>query len=262
MKKTYFASDFHLGAMGNTTSEERERKIVRWLRSIASDAEALYLVGDVFDFWFEYRTVIPKGYTRLLGTLAELRDGGLPIYFFTGNHDIWAFRYFTDELGIPIYREPIIQEIYGKKFFIGHGDGLGPKDYGYKRLKKVFTNPMCQWLFSWLHPDIGVGVANYFSKKSRYSQDENEIATFLGEDNEWLLQYADRKLETVAADYFIFGHRHLPIDWTLKNEKSRYINLGEWLNYSSFAVFDGEDISLQFFENDKKHFFTNRPALL
>lgn len=252
-KRIYFASDFHLGTDARLSSAARERQIVRWLNQIAPDAEAIYLVGDVFDFWFEYRTVVPKGYTRLLGKLAELRDQGIPIYFFTGNHDMWVFRYFEEELGIPTYRKPIVRELHGKTFFIGHGDGLGPGDYGYKFIKKVFANPICQWFFARLHPNFAIGMANFWSGRSRAANPE--ARHFLGEDNEWLLQYANRKLDTVSADFFIFGHRHLPIDCLLKNNKSRYLNLGEWMHYNSYAVFDGETLQLEFFENENGQVF-------
>jgi UDP-2,3-diacylglucosamine hydrolase len=248
-KKTYFASDFHLGVDARISSKEREKQLVRWLDQIKVDAEAIYLVGDVFDFWFEYNTVVPKGYVRLLGKLAELRDQGIPIYFFIGNHDMWMFRYFEEEFDIPIYRAPISREIHGKLFFIGHGDGLGPGDHGYKFIKKVFANRVCQFLFEWLHPNLGIGLANFWSGKSRAANPEE--GEFYGPDKEWLITYANKKLDTVAADYFIFGHRHLPIDYTLKNGHSRYINLGEWMNYNSYAVFDGENLELQFFENDQ-----------
>jgi UDP-2,3-diacylglucosamine hydrolase len=244
--KTYFASDFHLGIDGRLSSLERERQIVRWLETIEADAEAIYLVGDVFDFWFEYRTVVPRGYTRLLGKLATLRDRGIPIYFFTGNHDMWVFDYFEKELDIPTYRKPIIREIQGKTFMIGHGDGLGPGDHGYKFLKKVFANPVCQWLFARFHPNFGFFLAQYWSGKSRAANPGED--QFLGEAGEWLLQYANEQLEQQDIDYFIFGHRHLPIDHTLKNGISRYINLGEWLEYNSYAVFDDSGLSLQFFE--------------
>ncbi len=246
--KVYFASDFHLGAQGSLSSAERERQIVRWLEEIRQDAAALYLVGDVFEFWFEYATVVPKGYVRILGKLAELRDAGLPIYFFIGNHDMWMFKYFEEELGIPTYREPIIREIYGKTFFIGHGDGLGPGDYGYKFLKKVFASPICQWLFARIHPNFGIGLANFWSGQSREANPGE--AHFLGEDKEWLLLYANEKLKEVPADFFVFGHRHLPIDYMLKNQKSRYINLGEWMNYNSYAVFDGKKMELKAFEKE------------
>lgn len=248
-QKIYFASDFHLGAKGLLSSNEREQKIVRWLDHIKEDATHIYLVGDVFDFWFEYKRAIPKGYTRLLGKLAELRDNGIPITFFIGNHDMWMFNYFEDELDIPILRKPISIDISGKKFFIGHGDGLGPGDYGYKFIKKVFANPVCQWLFARIHPNLGIGIANYWSKKSRSSQDHEYVNRWLEKD-EWLAQFANQQLDETYYDYFIFGHRHLPIDLTLKNGKSRYINLGEWLSQYSYAVFDGNDLHIQFFESD------------
>jgi len=256
---TYFASDFHLGVNARLTSAERERQMVRWLDMVSKDAEAMYLVGDVFDFWFEYKTVVPKGYVRLLGKLAELRDGGLPIYYFTGNHDMWMFHYFEEELGIPTYREPIVREIHGKTFFIGHGDGLGPGDHGYKFLKKVFANPLCQWLFARLHPNFGIGLANFFSGKSRSLYPE--APSFRGEMDEWLVTFANEKLDTLAADYFIFGHRHLPIDYMLKNETSRYINLGEWLYGCSYAVFDGEEVEVRFFEQEEGKVHGNKQSI-
>jgi UDP-2,3-diacylglucosamine hydrolase len=252
--KVYFASDFHLGIPGRLNSRERERQLVRWLEHIRTDAAAIYLLGDVFDFWFEYREVVPKGYVRLLGKLAELRDAGIPIYYFTGNHDMWMFSYFEQELGIPTYRAPIQREIMGKQFFLGHGDGLGPGDYGYKRLKRVFANRASQWLFERLHPNFGIGLANFWSGKSR-AADKPESTGFLGKDEEWLVAYSERKLQEAHYDFFIFGHRHLPIDYTLSNQRSRYINLGDWLHYNSYAVFDGETLELKFFEFPKGRAF-------
>ena len=256
-KKTYFASDFHLGVDARLTTAERERQIVRWLHQCATDAEAIYLIGDVFDFWFEYRSVVPKGYTRLLGTLAELTDGGLPIYFFTGNHDMWIFKYFEQELGIPTYRAPIQRQIGGKNFFIGHGDGLGPLDYGYKRLKKVFNSPICQWLFERIHPNFGVGLANYWSQRSRATDPADPI--WLGDENEWLYLYAQRKIAQLPdIDYFVFGHRHLPADYLLPSRAARYINTGDWMHYNSYAVFDGQDdIRVRFFDNPTGKVATN-----
>lgn len=251
--KTYFASDFHLGIDARLSSLERERQIVRWLEEIRADASAIYLVGDVFDFWFEYGKVVPKGYVRLLGKLAELRDSGIEIHYFTGNHDMWMFRYFEEELGIPTYRKPLRQKIGGKAFLIGHGDGLGPGDHGYKFIKRVFANPLCQWLFERLHPNFGIRLANFWSGRSRAA--DKESRTFLGPENEWLIAYCNRKLEEYEADFFIFGHRHLPIDFTLKNGRSRYINLGEWMNFNSYAVFDGEQLEIRFFENDSGRVF-------
>ena len=252
-KKTFFASDFHLGADARLPSAEREQQIVRWMDQIRHEAEALYLVGDLFDFWFEYGTVVPKGYLRLLGKLTEWREAGIPIYLFTGNHDMWMFRYFEEELGIPIYREPIVREIGGKTFFIGHGDGLGPGDHGYKMLKRVFANPLAQWLFRWIHPDMGMGIANFWSRRSRASNKDAE--TFLGPEQEWLVAYSNAQLDVHPADYYIFGHRHLPIDYTLKNGTSRYINLGDWTYFNSYATYDGTDIQLSFFENPSGRFF-------
>ncbi|MCB0581605.1 MAG: UDP-2,3-diacylglucosamine diphosphatase [Phaeodactylibacter sp.] len=259
MKKIYFASDFHLGVDGRLSSREREQQIVRWLDQAKEDAAAIYLVGDVFEFWFEYKTVVPKGHTRVLGKLASLRDAGIPVYFFTGNHDMWMFRYFEEELGIPTYREPVVCELMGKTFFIGHGDGLGPGDHGYKLIKKVFANPLCQWLFERLHPNFGIWLANYWSGKSRGAVKPKK-KRFLGEEGEWLIAYANRKLESLDVDYFIFGHRHLPIDFTLKNGKSRYINLGEWMYHNSYAVFDGKNLEIEFFENDDGYVHGNREA--
>jgi UDP-2,3-diacylglucosamine hydrolase len=254
-KKIYFASDFHLGVNARLSSAKRERQLVRWLEQIRHDAEEIYLVGDLFDFWFEYKTVIPKGFTRLLGKLAELSDAGISISIFTGNHDMWIFSFFEKEMGIPTHRKPITREFAGKTFYIGHGDGLGPGDYGYKFLKRVFANPVCQWLFARIHPNFGIGMASFWSGKSR---DVNPSeGHFLGADKEWLLIYANEQLDQQAIDFFVFGHRHLPIDITLKNGNSRYINLGEWLNYNSYAVFDGEKMAIQFFENPMGKVFPN-----
>ena len=245
-KKTFFASDFHLGTDGATTSQVRERLIVRWLKEKMPEMEALYLVGDVWDYWFEYGRVIPKGYTRLLGALAEIRDAGIPVYYFTGNHDMWMFRYLKDELDIPIHRKPVIHDINGKKFFIGHGDGLGPGDHGYKFIKKVFANPVSQWLFARLHPNTGIQLMKFWSGRSRHHTQIEE--KFLGPEKEWLVQFALDHLKKEPIDYFIFGHRHLPIDYSLGVNNARYINLGDWLKYNSYAVFDGQELVLTYYK--------------
>ncbi|MCH2044965.1 MAG: UDP-2,3-diacylglucosamine diphosphatase [Saprospiraceae bacterium] len=252
MKKIYFASDFHLGIPNLTQSHLREAKIVRWLTSIQDHAERIFLVGDIFDFWFEYKTVVPKGYLRLLGKLAELRSKGIAIDYFTGNHDIWMFEYLDKELGIKIHRKPLYTTLKGKKFLIGHGDGLGPKDKGYKFLKKyIFNNRLCQWLFRWFHPDLGIRLALFFSQKSRNAQKDPEV--FKGEEDEWLLAYAKRKVDQdPGLDYCIFGHRHLPLDLLLSNQRSRYINLGEWLDSFTYAVLDEQNIQLRYFEHPEK----------
>lgn len=241
-KRVYFASDFHLGAPDPAASRVREMHIVRWLDAAARDAEHIFLVGDIFDFWFEYKEVIPKGYTRLLGKLAELRDKGIGVSIFIGNHDMWMNGYFEDELDIPVHYGPKTYDIGGKRFYIGHGDGLGPGDHGYKMLKKVFRNPVCRWLFSLIHPSWGISLANYFSRKSRAATG-GELEKFLGEENEWLAIYSKEILQSTHFDYFIYGHRHLPLDLKVGPE-SRYINLGDWLNYFSYAVFDGKTTSL------------------
>ncbi len=244
--KTYFASDFHLGLDGEMSSVKREKKIVRWLESIKSDARDIYLVGDVFDYWFEYGTVIPKGYSRLMGKLAELRDEEIPIYFFTGNHDMWMFRYFEEELGIPVFRKPIRKEIDGKIFLIGHGDGLGPGDHGYKFIKRVFSNRICQWLFARIHPNLGIRIMKYFSSRSRDNHSEEE--KFLDPEKEWLVQFCEDTITNEQVDFFIFGHRHLPIEHELSNGASTYFNLGDWLQYYTFLVVEGGVPSLKKFE--------------
>lgn len=240
-KKIYFLSDFHLGAPDHASSLEREKIIVKFLDEIKTDASEIFLVGDMFDFWYEYRRVVPKGYVRLLGKLAELSDAGIQLHFFVGNHDMWMKGYFEKELNMPVYFEPKEFERNGKKFLIGHGDGLGPGDHGYKRLKKVFRNPICQWLFGILPPVLGVGIANYMSKRSRLQTTEEK---FLGEENEWLIIYCKEILQKQTYNYFIFGHRHLAIDYRL-SETSRYINLGDWIRYFTYAVFDGEKLELR-----------------
>lgn len=242
-KNIYFASDNHLGAPNPKASKVREQKFVSWLDEVKQDAAAIFLLGDLFDFWFEYKTVVPKGFTRTLGKLAEISDSGIPIYYFVGNHDLWMNGYFEDELNIPVYHKPKEFTFNNKTFFIGHGDGLGPGDKGYKRMKKVFTNPFSKWLFRWLHPDLGVALAQYLSVENKLISGE-EDAKFLGEDKEWLVQYCKRKLEQQHRDYFVFGHRHLPLDIDLGNH-SKYINLGDWITYYTYGVFDGDTLKLK-----------------
>lgn len=242
-KKVYFASDNHLGAPTRKDSLPREKKFVAWLDSIKDDAAAIFLIGDLFDFWFEYKTVVPKGFTRTLGKLAEIADSGIPIYYFVGNHDLWMSGYFEEELGIPVFFKPQDFTIGNTTFFIGHGDGLGPGDKGYKRMKKVFTNPFFKWLFRWLHPDIGVKIAQYLSVKNKLISGDDD-AKFLGEENEWLVVYSKKKLSQKHRDYFVFGHRHLPLEITL-NENSKYINLGDWIQYYTYGVFEGNKLELK-----------------
>ncbi|MBC7748802.1 MAG: UDP-2,3-diacylglucosamine diphosphatase [Methylotenera sp.] len=242
-KKIYFASDQHFGAPTPELSFPREQKFVDWLDEVKGDAEAIFLLGDLFDFWFEYKTVVPKGFIRVLGKLAEIRDSGIPIFFFVGNHDLWMADYFQKELNIPVFHDNQEYTFGDKTFLIGHGDGKGPGDLGYKRMKKVFTNPFFRWLFRWLHPDIGVKLAQYLSVKNKLISGDEDV-TFLGEDNEWLILYSKRKLETKHYNYLIFGHRHLPMKVSV-GENAEYVNLGDWITYFTFGVFDGEDFEIK-----------------
>jgi UDP-2,3-diacylglucosamine hydrolase len=245
--KIYFASDQHFGAPTPELSAPREQRFVKWLDEIKQDADVLFLVGDLFDFWFEYKTVVPRGFVRVLGKLAELKERGIEIHFFVGNHDLWMDDYFEKELGIPVYHRPQEFTFNGKSFLIGHGDGLGPGDKGYKRMKKVFTNPVSKWLFRWLHPDVGVKLAQYLSVKNKLISGDEDVK-FLGEENEWLVLYSKRKLQTKHYDYLIFGHRHLPMVIKVGPD-SEYVNLGDWIIYFTYAVFDGNTFELKKYEN-------------
>lgn len=245
-KKIYFASDQHFGAPTAELSFPREQKFAAWLDEIKVDAEALFLLGDLFDFWFEYKTVVPKGFVRVLGKLAEIRDSGIPIYFFVGNHDLWMSDYFEKELNIPVYRDNKEFTFNHKTFLIGHGDGKGPGDKGYKRMKRVFTNAFSKALFRWIHPDIGVKLGQYLSVKNKLISGDEDVK-FLGEDNEWLVLYSKRKLETKHYNYLVFGHRHLPMKITV-GENSEYVNLGDWIGYFTYGVFDGENFEIKKFE--------------
>ncbi|MBS9523031.1 UDP-2,3-diacylglucosamine diphosphatase [Litoribacter ruber] len=242
-QKVFFASDFHLGAPDPQSSKKREEKIIRWLNSIEKEAAALFLVGDVFDFWFEYDKVIPKGFIRFMGKIADLRDKGIPIIFFTGNHDLWMKDYFTQELDVPVYGNPIQIKINDKKFLVGHGDGLGPGDKKYKVLKKVFTNEACQWFFKWLHPDIGIRIAQKWSGSSRITNMQKNEDQFKGED-EWLWQYCKQVENQMHHDFYIFGHRHLPLELPV-GERGKYYNLGEWVSQYTYGEFDGEEMSIK-----------------
>lgn len=243
-KKIYFASDQHFGAPNPAESKTREAKFIAWLDEIKSDAQVLFLMGDLFDFWHEWKHVIPKGFVRVLGKLAEIKDAGIDIYFFVGNHDLWMKDYLEQEIGAVIFYEKQYFTINGKEFLLAHGDGLGPGDIGYKRMKKLFTNPVAQWFFKWLHPDIAMNLAIYFSTKNKMISGE-EDKEFLGEDKEFLIIYSKEKLKTEKIDFFIYGHRHLPMVLELENGKAKYINLGDWISYFTYGVFDGENFELK-----------------
>lgn len=244
-KKIYFASDFHLGVPDYESSLIREKRIIAWLNSIQHDAHSIYLLGDIFDFWFEYKYTVPKGFIRLLGKLAELRDAGIPIYFFTGNHDMWMFDYFPKELGIPIYREPKLLEVGNHRLLVGHGDGLGPGDLTYKFLKKFFASKICQWLFARIHPNLGMAIAHQWSKKSRIANIKRE-EKFEGEEREFLWHYCRDLEKRQHHDFYIFGHRHLPLNLKV-GDNSTYLNIGEWVNFNTYAVYDGTNLELKTF---------------
>jgi UDP-2,3-diacylglucosamine hydrolase len=247
--KIYFASDFHLGVPDHDSSLLREKKLVSWLESIRHDAAEIYLMGDVFDFWFEYKTVVPKGYIRLLGKLAEFTDNGIPVHLFKGNHDVWAFDYLSKEAGIILHRDPIERVFGNKTFFLAHGDGLGPGDTGYKFLKKVFELKFNQFLFRWLHPDIGTKMGLYFSRKSRIANvaREQKPEYQLVIENEMLFHYSQSIIKSSPhINFLIFGHRHVPIDYPLNNQ-SRMIILGDWVTHFTYAVFDGNELEIRKF---------------
>jgi len=250
-KHIYFASDFHLGVPDHDSSLKREKKLVSWLESIRYQAAEIFLMGDVFDFWFEYKTVVPKGYVRLLGKLAEITDSGIPVHIFRGNHDIWAFDYLQKEAGIHLHRKPQVREFNRKHFYLAHGDGLGPGDNGYKFLKKVFENRFNQWLFRWLHPDLGTRMGLYFSHKSRIANvAREEKSNFkIVTEEEMLYHHCQNLINSGEQyDFYIFGHRHIPLDFPL-NEKARMIILGDWVTNYTYAVFDGEKLELKRFES-------------
>ncbi|MFZ4523470.1 MAG: UDP-2,3-diacylglucosamine diphosphatase [Bacteroidales bacterium] len=248
--KIYFASDFHLGIPNHESSMIREKKLVAWLEMARADAAEIYLMGDLFDFWFEYKTAIPRGYARLLGKLAEITDSGIPVHLFRGNHDMWAFNYLSEELNIQLHRDPEFREFNGKHFYLAHGDGLGPGDNGYKFIKMVFANKVNQWLFRQIHPDFGIRMALYWSRKSRSASVEKEkrqedITLKLIQQritvhsNELLKQHPE-------LDFLIYGHYHYPIDTTL-SPKSRQLVLGDWITHFTYAVFDGSSCQLKSF---------------
>ena len=243
--KIYFISDVHLGAPALTNNKQRELLFAGWLDDIKHDVAELYLVGDIFDFWFEYKKVVPRGFTRILGRLADLTDSGIPVHFFTGNHDLWVFDYLKEETGLMIHYDELITTIRGKKFYIAHGDGLDPDDKGYLFLKKVFSNKKLQWIFARLHPNFAFNLAHRWSKSSRLSK-LNRLEEF-NVKNENMYRFAENYLETEWIDYFIFGHRHQMADVEIKGS-SRMILLGDWIKNFSYGVFDGNTFTLKKFE--------------
>jgi len=241
-KKIYFASDVHLGHPNIEEARWREKLFVKWLDEIKDSALEIYLLGDIFDFWYEYKKVAPRGFVRFLGKIAEITDAGIPVHFFTGNHDVWVFDYLPNEINIILHRNPVEKELLGKKFYLAHGDGLGPGDWSYKFLKKIFTNKVLQWLFSRLHPNFSLWLAHTWSNSSRNTK--GLVASqFLGKDKEILYKYSQQLLQKKHYDYLVFGHRHVMVNMEI-GESSRFVNLGDWLYNFSYGVFDGENFEL------------------
>jgi UDP-2,3-diacylglucosamine hydrolase len=240
--KIYFASDFHLGLPAGSLPVEREKKVVKWLNSVAGDAKEIYLLGDIFDFWWEYKLVIPRGFTRFLGTVSEITDSGIPVHFFTGNHDMWVGNYFSDECGMTIHTSPVTKQFDGKRFHLAHGEGLGTKSTGYKILLSIFRNRPLQVMYSALHPSIGIGIGHRWSLNSRLGKGITK--EFLGEEEEDLIRYARSVLEIEKIDYFIFGHRHLAMKYNLMPE-TEIVFLGDWIKNGSYAEWDGKDLSFK-----------------
>lgn len=247
-KKIYLASDFHLGLDIPESSAVREKKIVAWLDAIKADCGQLYLVGDVFDFWFEYKAAIPKGHTRLLGKLAEFCDAGIEVSLFTGNHDMWMFEYFQKELGVKLYKSGVERQFFGKSYFIAHGDGLGPGDTGYKIIKAIFSNPICQFLFHRLHPNLGLGLMKYISKGGRLG--EYKINDIPEKEKEWLVQFAISYLkDSKHIDHFVFGHRHFAMSYPLAPHSSTLHYLGYWLHFNTYMRIDEQGPAILEYHN-------------
>lgn len=240
MKKIYFASDFHFGLDYDIPTNEREQRFVKWLTEIKDNCAELYLLGDVFDYWFEYNNVVPKGFVRVLGKLAEFSDAGIPVTLFTGNHDIWMFGYMEQEIGIRVIHKECEMEIAGKKFLLGHGDGLGDPSRSFRFVRAFFRNKPCQWLYKWIHPDVTMPFGHWWSRHNRMKKKGNEAENYLGEDKEYLVKFSKETEKTIHHDYYMYGHRHIELDLMI-NKNSRVIILGDWISNFTFGVLDPED---------------------
>ena len=253
MKKVYFISDAHLGSLAIAHARTQERRLVRFLDSIKDKAGAIYLLGDMFDFWNEYKYVVPKGFTRFLGKLSELTDMGIEVHFFTGNHDLWTYGYLEEECGVVVHRKPLTTEIYGKVFFLAHGDGLGDPDLKFQILRKLFHSTLCQHMLNWIHPRWGMALGLNWAKHSRMKRIDGKEEPYMGENREFLVRYTKEYIKThTNIDYFLYGHRHIELDLML-NKKSRMMILGDWIWQFTYAVFDGEHMFLeQYIEGESK----------
>lgn len=252
-KNVYFLSDAHLGSLAIPHGRTQERRLVRFLDSIKEKASAVYLLGDMFDFWNEYRYVVPKGYSRFLGKLSELTDNGVEVHFFAGNHDLWTYGYLEEECGVIVHKAPVTTEIYGKVFFLAHGDGLGDPDNKFKILRKLFHNRTCQRLLNFIHPRWGMALGLNWAKHSRLKRADGKEVPFMGEDKEFLVRFArDYKRSHPNIDYFLFGHRHIELDLPI-DKSTRMLILGDWIWQFTYAVFDGEHLFLgEYVEGESK----------
>ena len=245
MGNVYFLSDAHLGSLAIPHARMQERRLVRFLDSIKTKASAIYMLGDMFDFWDEYRYVVPKGYTRFLGKLSELTDSGVEVHFFTGNHDLWTYGYLQDECGVVVHKAPVTTEILGRVFYLAHGDGLGDPDPKYRLLHALFHSRVCQRLLNAIHPRWGMALGLNWAKHSRLKRVDGKEPPYLGEDREYLVRYAKDYLRTHQdIDYFMFGHRHIELDLML-SRKTRLMILGDWIWQFTYAVFDGEHMFME-----------------
>jgi UDP-2,3-diacylglucosamine hydrolase len=238
----YFASDFHLGLPAGSDPRDREKKVIKWLESITADAKEIYLIGDIFDFWWEYKRVVPKGFTRFLGTLGKITDSGVPVHFFTGNHDMWVGDYFVKECGMIMHTEPLFLTLNNNRFLLAHGEGLGTNSIGYRILLSIFRNKTLRFLYAGMHPNIGMKIGLRWSLNSRLGKGISK--EFLGEEKEDLIKYAKNILQSEQIDYFIFGHRHLAMTYRI-SELSEVFFLGDWIKHGSYIEWTGEKLILK-----------------
>ncbi len=248
MKKIYFASDFHLGIPDAASSFAREKRLLKWLDQIQPDCAELFILGDIFDFWFEYKLVVPKGFVRLQAKIASFTDAGIPVHFFHGNHDLWQFGYFEKELGVQVHAKPIVRHLGSTQFYIGHGDGLGPGQARFKLILAIYRNPFFQKLFAFFHPSIGMGLANWLSHRSKLKTFDGNFTFY--DEGEHLIQHCRTLIKDGdTSSYYVFGHRHLPMIYDL-NTHQKYVNLGDWIGFNTYAVFDGSELKLEKFESE------------
>ena len=247
-KKIYFASDAHLGLDLDGHPIDREKKLVRWMDRIKPTAKAVYFVGDMFDYWFEYRDVVPKGYTRFIGKMAEFVDSGIPVHLFIGNHDIWMFDYFQKEVGATVYYDSLEVVLDGKNFYIAHGDGLGDPSLMFRFLRSFFRNKFCQRLYKTIHPRLTVPFGYAWSNHNRRKKIGSEGENYLGEDKEYLVEFSKKYRLSHPIDYFVYGHRHIILDLSIDDDKSRVIILGDWIDKFSYGVWDGTLFSIEVFQ--------------